>query len=322
LYINPNLPSQELGRLMTVGELPGLGRFGETLRKIPLPIPRLWGTEGEAQGPDLFEGLTPALKFPIERKTGVETWLGRPIESHAGELWQAPGWATLPGIKTLMERAFGMKKGAEMPPGEYKQITPKGEVIVPPGTKENRYYLRGSNVHLLNQMPLISDVGRIISSFQAGEGTQGLSKLTSLGAGVKFMTFNPEEEAIKQARKEYSNLDETYKDLTRYGLVAKPLAPEAPYPADLYQFPEEIKWRQQEMIKRGIPLAKQADIEGAMQNILPNLPSDKKSRQGYYSLMGFPPEWRDIVEAMYKRFAKWKTEYRAPEYDVDYTGLR
>ena len=81
-------------------------------------------------------------------------------------------------------------------------------------------------------------------------------------------------------------------------------------------------WHKEKMKELGIPLAKQGDIEGAMQNVLPNLPSSKEDRWALYRLMGYDAEFIDIIEALYKQFYKFKSEYRAPSYDVSYIGYR
>ena len=322
LFINPNLPYQELGKYATMGDFPLAERvFGPAARQIPLPIPRVADIFGKQVGPSITEGLSPFLKFPIEGWFGKDMWLNRAIETTPGELWEAPGFATWPGVKQILKPLTGMKEGEErygLPSYEY---TPEEGKIGEKGKPAQ--YMRGRWVHLLNQLPGMSEVGRITGAFQAGEKEAGLSRLSSFALGIKPLTFDAEQQRVKSLRGEYSTTQTRYEEMLAKGFIGRPQPPEAPYPPDLYQQPEEIRWRQQQMSELGIPLAKQADIEGTIQNVLPNLSSDKENRMAQYRLLGFDNEFIDIVERLYKQIGAWKKTYKAPDIpDTFYYGYR
>ena len=70
VFIDPNLPIQELGKLMTVGDLPGTERIlGGAARQIPLPFPRIMDVLGKGIGPQVMEGASPIIQAPVDLRS-------------------------------------------------------------------------------------------------------------------------------------------------------------------------------------------------------------------------------------------------------------
>jgi len=317
-WVNPNFPQQELNKLMTLGDI--TGRLPGA-KNIPLPIPRMMNFGGKGE-PSMMEALSPFFKTPIEYATGYNLFLGQPIEPYPGKWRRAPGWTTLPGIRKAFEPLFvktpSGRMPKEMPPGEYLVKTPKGEVKSVSGASpeafKDEYMMRGRTAYFLSQLPFVTEIGKVVGEhYGTEEPRKRVSRALSTFAGVKPLVFDRDVEEYRHKKRLFGITSDIWDQLTQTGLAYKPLPPEAPYPPDLYAFPQEIEWRMGQYERLGIPLAKMKDIETAIQNTLPNLPNTKRERMAIYRLMGYDREFIDLVEKLYKQFYRWKKDLRPPK---------